>query len=288
MALDQRIIDLYDEYTHRPLDRRVFLERLSAMAGSAGAAAAALAVLEPNYAKAALVPEADPRISVERVARTVDGTAIAGYLASPKSGGKRPAVIVIHENRGLNAHIEDVVRRYAAAGFIAFGPDLLLPLGGTPADADAARDRIAKLPGQDAVAQLRAAVVMLKSDPRANGQVGAVGFCWGGGMVNVLATREPGLGAGVVFYGVAPPAEAVPQIRAPLLVHLAALDARVNGTYPAYEAALKAAGKPYTIHMYEGVNHAFHNDTSDERYDKPAATLAFDRSVAFFKEKLGG
>ena len=286
MALEQRIIDLYDEYTHKPLPRRQFLERLGLMAGSPAAAAAALAALEPNYAQAQQVPEADARIAVERVKTQVGGVDLNGYLARPKAAGKVGSVIVIHENRGLNAHIEDVTRRFAAAGFLALGVDFLTPLGGTPADADAARDLFAKLDGEAVVRQARAAMTFLRADPASNGKVGVVGFCWGGGMVNILATREPELAAGVVFYGVAPPAEAAARIKAPLLIHLASLDSRVNGTYPTYEAALKAANVRYQVQMYEGVNHAFHNDTSAERYNKAAADLAFTRSVEFFKANL--
>ncbi len=286
MALDQRIIDLYDEYTHKPLPRRVFLERLGALAGSTAAATAALAALEPNYAQAQQVPDTDARIAVERVKTQVGGVDLVGYLARPKAAGKAPAIIVIHENRGLNAHIEDVTRRFAAAGFLALGVDFLTPLGGTPADADAAREMFAKLDGEAVVRQAKAAMAFLKADAGSNGKVGAVGFCWGGGMVNVIAAREPELGAGVVFYGVAPAAEAAARVKAPLLIHLASLDARVNGTYTAYEPALKAANVRYTLHMYEGVNHAFHNDTSAERYNKAAADLAFERSVAFFKANL--
>jgi carboxymethylenebutenolidase len=288
MALDQTIIDLYDEYTHKPLARRVFLERLTLLAGSAGAASAALAVLEPNYAHAQQVPEADPRIRTRRIATKVNGVDQVGYMAVPAAGGKVPAVIVIHENRGLNAHIEDVVRRFAVAGFAAYGPDMLAPLGGTPADPDAARELFAKLPGEKVVEQAAAAIAMLKADPATNGRVGAVGFCWGGGMVNVIAARLPELGAGVVFYGVSPPAEAAAKIRAPMMMHYAGLDARINAGIAGYEAALKAANVPYTLFMYEGVNHAFHNDTSTERYDAKSATLAFDRTVAFFRQSLGG
>jgi carboxymethylenebutenolidase len=287
MPLDQRIIDLYDEYTHRPLPRRVFLERLAIMAGSGGAATAALAVLEPNYARAALVPETDARIKTERVKTTVGGVEISGYLAAPTQGGKAPGVLVIHENRGLNAHIEDVTRRFAAAGFLALGVDFLTPLGGTPADADKAREAFSKLTGESVVSQTKAAIAFLAADPRCNGKVGAVGFCWGGGMVNIIATRLPELGAGVAFYGVAPPLEAVPNIKAPMLLHFAGLDTRVNAGLEGYDRALKAAHVPHQIFVYEGVNHAFHNDTSAERYNKEAATLAFDRTVEFLRQNLG-
>lgn len=286
MALDRRIIELYDEYTHKPLARRTFLERLSALAGSSAAASAALVALEPNYAHAALVPETDPRIVAERVRTNVAGVDIAGYLARPKDDARRPAVIVLHENRGLNAHIEDVARRLAAAGFLTLAGDFLLPLGGTPPDADAARDLFAKLTGESVVSQAGAMMTFLKDHPNGGGKVGAVGFCWGGGMVNILATREPRLGAGVAFYGVAPPSEAVARIKAPMMLHYAGLDTRVNAGIPGYDAALKEAGVQHTIFIYKDVNHAFHNDTSAERYNQEAATLAFDRTVAFFKEKL--
>ena len=288
MALEQRIVDLYDEYTHRPLPRRVFLERLALLAGSSGAATAALSALEPNAAQAALVPETDARIRTEPVLRSVDGVEVRGLLAAPATGGKAPAVIVVHENRGLTPHIEDVTRRLAVAGFLALGVDFLQALGGTPDDADKAREMFGKLTGEDVVRQAHAALTMLKQDPRGNGRVGAVGFCWGGSMINIIATREPELGAGVAFYGVAPPSEAVGRIKAPMLLHFAGLDQRVNAGMPGYDAALKAAGIPHEIYLYEGVNHAFHNDTSAERYNKEAATLAFDRTVAFLKAHLAG
>jgi carboxymethylenebutenolidase len=288
MALDQRIIDLYDEYTHRPLDRRLFLERLASMAGSAAAATAALAVLEPDYARAQMVAETDPRITTERVAATVDGVSLKGYEARPAGAGRRPGIVVIHENRGLNAHIEDVARRFAASGFVALAPDFLTPSGGTPADADAARDMIGRLTPKQVMAQARAAVTWLAASPLTNGKVGAVGFCWGGGMVNRLATKDPRLGAAVVFYGPVPLLEDVPAIKAPMLLNYAGLDTRINADLPGFEDALKKAGLRYTLHVYDGVNHAFHNDTSAERYDKAAATLAYDRTVAFFNDHLGG
>ena len=287
MALDQQIIDLYDEYTHKPLARRTFLERLTMVAGSSAAAASALLVLEPNYAHATLVPEADPRIETQRVKTTVDGVEISGYLAKPKGAAKSPAVIVIHENRGLTPHIEDVTRRLAADGFLAFGVDFLTPLGGTPDNADAAREMFTKISGEAVVSQGKAALSYLEKSPDGNGKVGAIGFCWGGGMVSILAVREPRLDAGVSFYGVAPPAEAVANIKAPMMLHYASLDTRVNATIAGYDAALKAAKVPHTIHMYEGVNHAFHNDTTAERYNKDAATLAYNRTVEFLKSQLG-
>jgi carboxymethylenebutenolidase len=288
IAIEQEIIDLYDEYTHKPLDRRVFMERLFVLAGSAAAASAALAALEPNDAMAQQVAETDPRIAVAAVATEVSGVKLSGYLARPAGDAKRPGVIVIHENRGLNAHIKDVTRRLATSGFIAFAPDFLTPAGGTPADPDAARDAIGKLTPEQSLEQARAAVALLAADPRSTGRVGAVGFCWGGTLVNRLAARDPQLGAAVVFYGASPPLEDVAGIKAPLLLHYAELDTRINAGVPAYESALKQAGKRHMLHMYAGVNHAFHNDTSAERYDKAAAALAYERTVAFFNQELGG
>ena len=204
MALDRRIVELYDEYTHKPLDRRSFMNRLIAIAGSAAAAEAALALLEPNYAHAQQVTADDARIEGKRIDETIGGVKLKGYLVTPKTQAKRGGVLVIHENRGLNPHIEDVTRRVALAGFAALGVDFLTPLGGTPADADAARGLFPQLKPEDVVAQGRAALAFLKARPDATGKVGAVGFCWGGGAVNDLAVSAPELNAGVVFYGRSP------------------------------------------------------------------------------------
>lgn len=288
MALDQKIIDLYDEYTHKPLPRRVFLERLALMVGSAASIQTVLSVLEPNAALAQTIAETDPRIRTGDFAETVNAVPVKGYLAQPAQAGRRPAVLVIHENRGLNAHIKDVTRRLAAEGFLALGLDFLTPLGGTPADADQARDMFGRLDRQVVVAQGRAALLALKRHEGGNGKAGAVGFCWGGGTVNTLAAESPELDAGVVYYGQSPAAEAVARINAPLMMHYASLDTRINAGVPAYEAALKAANKRFTIHMYEGVNHAFNNDTSPERYDARAAAEAWARTLAFFRQELGG
>jgi carboxymethylenebutenolidase len=284
--MDQRIIDLYDLYTHGGLNRRSFLDRLAALAGSTAAASALLPVLQNNYALAQTVPESDPRI----VAETVDipgVTGLKGYLVRPKAGGERlPAVIVIHENRGLNPHIRDVTRRMATEGFLALGLDYLSPMGGTPADEEKGREMIGQLKQPDVIASGKAAVAYLKGHPNGNGKVGAVGFCWGGGAVNNLAVNEPNLNAGVAYYGGQPKAEDVPKIRAALMLHYASLDERINAGIPAYEAALKGAGKTYEIHMYEGANHAFNNDTNAARYDKTAADQAWSRTVAFLKKHL--
>lgn len=287
MALDRRIVELYDEYTHKPLDRRSFMNRLIAIAGSAAAAEAALALLEPNYAQAQQVPADDARIESRRIDETIGGVRLKGYLATPKAQAKRGGVLVIHENRGLNPHIEDVTRRAALAGFSALGVDFLTPLGGTPADADAARALFPQLKPEDVVAQGRAALAFLKARPDATGKVGAVGFCWGGGAVNDLAVSAPELNAGVVFYGRSPDLAKVPQIKARLLIQHAARDTRLVEGLPAYEAALKAAGVNYQAIVYPDVDHAFHNDTSAERYNAAAAKLAWERTVAFLAAETG-
>jgi carboxymethylenebutenolidase len=285
--MDQRIIDLYDLYTHGAVNRRSFLDRLAALAGSTAAASALLPILQNNYALAQTVPEGDPRITAETV--DIPGVAgLKGYLVRPKAGGERlPAVIVIHENRGLNPHIRDVTRRMATDGFLALGLDYLSPMGGTPADEEKGREMIGQLKQPDVIASGRAAVAYLKGHPNGNGKVGAVGFCWGGGAVNNLAVNEPNLNAGVAYYGGQPKAEDVPKIKAALMLHYASLDERINAGVPAYEAALKGAGKTYEIHMYEGANHAFNNDTNAARYDKNAADQAWGRTVAFLKKNLG-
>ncbi|CAD5278879.1 Carboxymethylenebutenolidase [Bosea sp. 62] len=287
MALDRRIVELYDEYTHKPLDRRSFMNRLITIAGSAAAAEAALSLLEPNYAQAQQVAADDARIESRRIDETVGGVRLKGYLVTPKTQGRRGGVLVIHENRGLNPHIEDVTRRAALAGFSALGVDFLTPLGGTPADADAARALFPQLKPEDVVAQARAALAFLKARPDTTGKVGAVGFCWGGGAVNDLAVSAPELNAGVVFYGRSPDLAKVPQIKARLLIQQAARDTRLVEGLPAYEAALKAAAVNYQAIVYPDVDHAFHNDTSAERYNAAAAKLAWERTVAFLAAETG-
>lgn len=285
--MDPRIIRLYDEYTHKPLDRRVFLERLAVLAGGAAAASAMLPLLENNYAQAAIVDPGDPRVSTGRVTYRGPAGEIRGYTAIPMTGlARRAGVIVIHENRGLNPHIEDVARRMALEGFTALAPDLLSPVGGTPADEDAARDAIAKLDRAAAADNLVAAVAYLKARPDAAGPVGAVGFCWGGGMVNLLAVKSPELAAGAPFYGLVPDPADVPKIKARMQLHYAGNDDRINAGIPSYEAALKSAGKSYEVFVYPGAEHAFHNDTGGARYNKAAAELAWSRTVAFFKDSL--
>jgi carboxymethylenebutenolidase len=285
--MDQRIINLYDRFTHGGMSRRDFLDRLGEMAGSAAAAAALLPLLQNDYAQAAIVAADDARLATERLAYDSPKGRIDGYLARPKAKGKRPVVLVIHENRGLNPHLEDVARRFALEGFLAYAVDLLSLVGGTPASEDAARDLHPKMNQDDAVAALVSGVSVLKAHAESTGKVGAVGFCFGGLMINRLAASSPELDAGVAYYGRQVPAEQVPNIKASLLLHYAENDDPVNSGIPAYEAALKANGKKYTIHTYPGTQHAFNNDTGAARYNKAAADLAWSRTIAFFKENLG-
>jgi carboxymethylenebutenolidase len=283
--MDQSIIDLYDEYTHASLPRREFLERLTRLAGSSAAAMALLPNLESNYAEASVAQD-DDRLETGTVSFPGASGEVRAYSARLPGDDKRPGVVVIHENRGLNPHIEDVARRAALEGFFALAPDALSPLGGTPDDTDEARSLIRELDPDKTREDFVAAVSYLKNRPQSTGKVGCVGFCWGGSMSNQLAIHAPDLSAAVVFYGRSPASEDVPKIKVPLLLNYAGLDERINATVPAYEEALKAAGVTYTVHMYEGVNHAFHNDTSVARYDKAAATLAWKRTIDFFKETL--
>jgi len=284
--MDQRIINLYDGFTHGRINRRDFLDRLASLAGSTAAAAALLPLLQNDYAKAAIVAPDDARLAIESISYDAAGTKMSGYLARLKENARRPAVIVIHENRGLNPHIQDVARRLALEGFHAVAVDVLSQLGGTPADEDKARQMFGALRPEDGEKWLAAAVPFLATHPQSNGKVGAVGFCWGGGMVNRLAAASPELAAGVSYYGQQIPAERVPTIRAALLLHYAGNDDFINPGIAAYESALKANNKRYQIFVYEGAQHSFNNDTAGARYNKAAAELAWQRTVAFFKENL--
>jgi len=284
--MDQRYIDLYDEFTHGDMSRRSFLDRLAQLAGGTAAAVTLVPILQNNYALAQKVAEDDSRLTVEDVEWMVDGTKIKGYLARLKGGAKRPGVIVIHENRGLNPHIKDVARRVALEGFLGMAPDMLSSLGGTPADEDEGRQLIRKLKPEETMKQLAAAVPFLAGHPESTGKVGAVGFCWGGGYANQLAAAGTSLNASVPYYGRQLPTEQVPNITAPLCLQYAGLDTRINAGIAGYEAARKAGGKPYEIHMYEGANHAFNNDTNAARYNKEVADLAWDRTIAFLKKHL--
>ncbi len=284
--LDQKFIDLFDEFTHGTMSRREFTERLAKLAGGAAAAAALVPILQNNYAEAGIVPEDDERLVTENTTYDVNGTTMSGYLARLKGGGKRPAVIVIHENRGLNPHIKDVARRMALEGFLAFAPDALSPVGGTPADEDRAREMIYELDRDANLARFVAAVPFLADHPESTGKVGAIGFCWGGGMVNQLAASGSSLAAGVPYYGRQLAVEDVPKISAPLCLQYAGLDKRINAGIDEYVAALKGNDKTFELHMYDGANHAFNNDTNQARYDKEAAELAWRRSVEFLRRYL--
>jgi len=287
--ITQAMIDLYDDYTHLTLDRRRFMEQLTRLAGSGAAAAAVAPLLAADSARAAIVAADDPRIRAQDITYPGASGEMKGYLVRPaEAAGKLGAVIVVHENRGLNEHIHDVARRMALEGFVALAPDFLSPAGGTPDNEDRAREMIGALDPAQTTANAVATVKFLETHEATNGKVGAVGFCWGGGLVNALATASPELDAGVAYYGRQADATQVAKIEAPLLLHYAGLDERINAGIAAYEEALKAAGKTYTIHIYENVNHAFNNDTSAARYDEAAADLAWGRTVAFFKEHLAG
>ena len=284
--MDQKYIDLFDRYTHGQMKRRDFLERLTLLAGGTAAASALLPVLENNYAMAEMVAENDSRILPETL--TYDSTVgkISGYLVKPKQFPKAGGVIVISENRGLNPHIKDVARRLATEGFLALAPDYLSIRGGTPEDADKARDMIGTLTPQETVAISRASLAALAARADCTGKVAAVGFCWGGGKVNELAVAEPALAAGIAYYGAQPKADQVAAIKAPLLLHYAGLDERINAGIPDFEKALKDNGKFYELYMYDGANHAFNNDTNAARYDKDAAELAWSRTVEFLRKNL--
>ena len=285
--MDQTIIDLYDRFTHGGMSRVDFLDQLSELAGSRTTAAALLSQLQNDYAQAAKISEDDARLVSERASYdSIEGT-VNGYLVRPKAKGRRQAVLVIHENRGLNPHLEDVARRLAVEGFLTYAVDLLSLVGGTPPDEDAACELHAKLDQDDAVAALVSAVSFLRRHPESTGTVGAVGFCFGGLMVNRLAAVSPELDAAVAYYGRQIPAAQVPNIKAALLLHYAENDPGVNAGIQAYEEALKANGKTFTTHIYPGTQHAFNNDTGAARYNKAAADLAWSRTIAFLKDNLG-
>jgi carboxymethylenebutenolidase len=287
IRISPEMIRLYDEYTHLTLDRRKFMSKLTQLTGSAAAAAAIVPLLEANQARAAMVPENDARLKPQNITYPGAAGEMKGYLVLPVVvSGKLPALIVIHENRGLNPHIRDVARRFALQGFLALAPDFLAPAGGTPANEDQARDMIGKLDPAQTVANAVATVTFLKQHSSSNGKVGAVGFCWGGGVVNQLAVHAPDLAAAVAYYGSVPDAADVPKIKAKLLLHYAGLDERINAGIPAFRKALETAKIDHRIYVYEGANHAFNNDTSEARYNKEAADLAWSRTIEFLKSAL--
>ncbi|MGI2035018.1 dienelactone hydrolase family protein [Rhizobium panacihumi] len=285
----QAMINAYDEYTHLHLDRRKFMERLTVLAGSGAAAAAIAPMLAANGANAAVIAVDDDRLTTKSVVFPGTTGEMKAYWARPKSAsGPLGSIIVIHENRGLNEHIRDVARRAALEGFNALAVDFLSPVGGTPPDEDKAREMFSTLDPAKTAADGEAARVWLTGHEGANGKVGAVGFCWGGGLVNRMAVNSPELNAGVAYYGQQAPAADVPKIKAPLMLHYGGLDERINAGIPAYREALEKNGKTFEIFVYEGVNHAFNNDTSSARYDKAAADLAWSRTTEFFKTNLAG
>jgi carboxymethylenebutenolidase len=286
-VITQAMIDAYDEYTHLTLDRRRFMEQLTRLAGSGAAAAAIAPMLAASSAQAAIVAEDDPRVKGQDITYPGSGGEMKGYLVKPADQpGKLGTVIVVHENRGLNPHIRDVARRVALEGFVALAPDFMSPAGGTPDDDNKARELFATLDPAQVAANAVATVAYLKGYKDGNGKVGAVGFCWGGGTVNMLAVNSPDISAAVAYYGMQPKAEDVPRIKAALLLHYAGLDSRTNAGIDAFRKALDAAHVEYTAYVYDGANHAFNNDTSAARYDKKAADLAWERTIAFLKQKL--
>jgi carboxymethylenebutenolidase len=286
---DQELLILFDAYVHGQLDRRGFLGQAQRFAKAGVTAAGLLAALSPNFAAAQQVKPDDVRLKAEwaTVPSPAGSGNVRGYLVRPAAAGKAPLpmVLVIHENRGLNPHIEDITRRLALDGFMAFAPDALTPLGGYPGDEDKAREAFAKLDQAKTREDFLAAVAWLRARADGNGKLGAVGFCYGGGIVHWLATRLPDLAAAVPFYGNTPAPDQAALVKAPLLVQLAAVDERINAAWPAYEAALKAAGARVEVHQYPGTQHGFNNDTTP-RYDAAAAQLAWRRTLAFFKQRL--
>jgi len=284
--VDQNIIELYDAYAHREMNRRQFMEKLTHLAGGVAAAYALLPLLENNYALAEIVPADDSRLKAGYITYPAQGGAIKGYEAMPAGGGKMPSVLVVHENKGLNPHIEDVARRLAVEGFLALAPDALSAKGGSPADPEVAAGMIKELDMAETVQNFIAAAAYLKTHPLSTGKVGVVGFCWGGAMANQLAVYSADIVAAVPYYGKQPATEDVGKIKAELLLHYAGVDERINAGIPDFTKALDANGVHYTMYIYEGANHAFNNDTNAARYNKEAAELAWKRTVEFFSGKL--
>ncbi|MEO8404793.1 MAG: dienelactone hydrolase family protein [Chitinophagaceae bacterium] len=282
--MDQRIINLYDEYTHKPLTRQEFLKRLTMLAGGTAAALTLLPMLESNYAAAAVTNADD--LFTEYINYPGVPNQMSAYIARPKEEKKYPAVIVIHENRGLNAHIEDVARRAANAGYLAIAPNALSALGKTPANEDEARQWFKDLKPEENLKNFMSAIDYLSSRKDYDGNVGCVGFCWGGGIANSLAVNVPSLKAAVAFYGRQPAAADVSKIKAAVQLHYAGLDEGTNAGIPAYEEALKKNNIHYELYMYDNVQHAFHNDTSTARYNEVAAKLAWQRTLDFFAKYL--
>jgi carboxymethylenebutenolidase len=282
MKIDRRVTNLYNEYIHTTLPRREFMARLAQITGGAAAAAAMLPFIEPNYAHGRQVEESDARLDTARVAYRGASGDVTAYSARPKGTDKLPAIIVIHENRGLNAHIEDVARRAALGGYLGLAPDGLSSAGGAPVDQEAARDLFAKTDPARIAGDIVAAVPYLANHAQCNGRVGAVGFCYGGGMALRCAVDAEGVDAAVCFYGRALSADDTAKLEAPVMLHYAGADERINEAIPEFRKALDANAVAYSLNMYPGTQHGFHNDTSTARYDEKAARLAWNRTMSFF------
>ncbi len=281
--MTQKFDEYYDDYKNGRTSRREFLKQTAALAGGS---LVVFSVLPPLNLEAQISNSDDPRLFTETIHYAGENGSVLAYLARPKGNGKYPAVIVIHENRGLQPHIKDVTRRMALEGFLAIAPDALSPLGGTPENPDEAGPMMQKIDYEATKKDFTSAVQYLKTNPLTTGKVGCTGFCWGGAMTNQVAVNSPGLKAAVPYYGSQPKDEDVPRIKAALLLHYAGNDQRINQGIPAFEEALKKANIGYTLYMYEGAGHAFNNDSNPERYNKEAAELSWKRTIAFFKEKL--
>jgi Dienelactone hydrolase and related enzymes len=285
--MDEKIISFYADYKQGRTNRRDFVRKLAIVAGSSAAALALIPILEANSMEVSSSIQADPDLMSEFIKYQGETGEVKGFLAWPKVGKKFPAILIIHENRGLQPHIQDVTRRMAKEGFLALAPDALSPLGGTPENDQAkAVTMIGQLDNDKTIKNFVAAVKYLKTHPLSTGKVGCTGFCWGGGMTNQVAVNSPDLDAAVPYYGKQPTADQVAKIKAPIMAHYAGEDSFINPGIPAFEEALKKGKKEYQIFMYEGAQHAFNNDSNPDRYNEKAAKLAWSRTIAFFKEKL--
>lgn len=285
--MEKKFEALYQDYLGKKIERRDFLRKATVVLGSTVAASAFVPLFESNYVQAAGVPDASNGLHTEDIAYPAETGDMMAYLARPKADKKYPAVIVIHENRGLQPHIRDVNRRMAAEGFLSIAPDALSPVGGTPVgNDDEARAKFREIDMEKTIKNFTAAVKYLKNHPHSNGKVGCTGFCWGGAMTNHVAVNAPDLDAAVPYYGSAPKTEDVPKIKAAVLAHYASDDERINSGIEVFEKAMKEAGVEHRIYIYENTQHAFNNDTNPARYNPEAAKLAWDRTIAFFKEKL--
>jgi len=281
--MNQKMKDYLEQYQNGQIDRREFLKKTALLAGGAAIVMAGI----PGFAYAQIIPDDDPRLETEMITDQGESGEMMAYMAKPKGADKLPAVIIIHENRGLVPHIKDVTRRMALEGFMAIAPDALSPVGGTPDDVEDTRPLFRELDYEKTKKDFSAAVKYLQTNPQTTGMVGCTGFCWGGAMTNHVAVNSPDLKAAVPYYGSQPAAEDVPKIKADMMLHYAGEDERINAGIPAFEEALKKAGINYQVYIYEGAQHAFNNDSNPDRYHPEAAKLAWERTVGFFKEKLG-